>query len=122
MPAEAIRRSLSGRLMVSPDGTFRSSERYLLIGRFGAARPDPVQAAWLYAQMARWGQAPLSRELLAAAKSVFRPDLYDAVLGPPGALPTSEPTDGVGAFAGPAFDPDDIDAHLKAWPIRRSLR
>ena len=120
--AEAIRRSLSGRLMVSPDGTFRSSDRYLLVGRFGAARPDPVQAAWLYAQMVRWGQAPLSRELLAAAKSVFRPDLYDAVLGSHGALPVSEPADGVGAFAGPAFDPDDIDAHLNAWPIRRSFR
>ncbi len=120
--AEAIRRSLSGRLMVSPDGTFRSSDRYLLVGRFGAARPDPVQAAWLYAQMARWGQAPLSRELLAVAKSVFRSDLYDEALGSPGALPASEPADGVGAFAGPAFDPDDIEAHLNVWPIRRSLR
>ncbi len=120
--AETIRRSLSGRLIVSPDGAFRSSDRYLLVGRFGAARPDPVQAAWLYAQMVRWGQAPLSRELLAAAKSVFRPDLYDAVLGPPGAAPASEPADGVGAFAGPAFDPDDIEAYLNAWPIRWSLR
>jgi len=120
--AEAIRRTLSGRLMVSPDGTFRSSERYLLVGRFGAARPDPVQAAWLYAQMVRWGQAPLSRELLAAAKSVFRPDLYDAALGPPGTAPASEPADGIGAFGGPAFDPDDIEAYLNAWPIRRPLR
>lgn len=53
---------------------------------------------------------------------MFRPDLYDAVLGPPGALPAREPADGVGAFAGLAFDPDDIEAHLNAWPIRRSLR
>ena len=120
--AEAIRRTLSGRLMVSPDGIFRLSDRYLLVGRFGAARPDPAQAAWLYAQMTRWGQAPLSRELLAAAKSLFRPDLYDAVIGPPAAVPASEPADGVGAFAGPAFDADDIEAHLNAWPIRRSLR
>ena len=27
------------------------------------ARPDPAQAAWLYAQMVRWGQAPLSDEM-----------------------------------------------------------
>ena len=40
-----------------------ASDRYLLIGREGAARPDPVQAAWLYAQMVRWGQAPLSARL-----------------------------------------------------------
>ncbi len=29
-----------------------------------------------------------------------------------------EPADGIGAFAGPAFDADDIAAHLAAW--RRS--
>src|SRR4029077_9214175 len=75
---EVIRRTLDGRLKVAPDGTMRVSDRYLLIGREGAARPDPTQAAWLYAQMVRWGQAPLSSELLVAAKAVFRPDLYDA--------------------------------------------
>src|SRR5262249_56451372 len=57
---EVIRRTLDGRLKVSPSGAFRSSERYLLVGRNGAARPDPVQAAWLYAQMLRWGQAPMT--------------------------------------------------------------
>ena len=78
--AEVIRRTLDGRMKVAPDGTVRASDRYLLVGRKGAGRPDPVQAAWLYAQMVRWGQAPLSDELLAAAKAVFRPDLYDAAL------------------------------------------
>jgi NitT/TauT family transport system ATP-binding protein len=34
-------------------------------------------------------------------------------------MPTSEPADGVGAFTGPAFDPDDIAAHLDGWKIRR---
>ena len=60
----------------------RTSDRYIMIGRNSAARPDPVQAAWLYAQMVRWGQAPLSAELLATAKAVFRPDLYDNALEP----------------------------------------
>ena len=78
--SEVIRRTLDGRMKVSPDGTVRIDDRYLLVGRDGAARPDPVQAAWLYAQMVRWGQAPLSAELLAAAKGVVRPDLYDAAL------------------------------------------
>ena len=31
----------------------------------------------------------------------------------------SEPADGIGAFAGPAFDPDDIEGHLAAWTIHR---
>jgi hypothetical protein len=55
--AEVIQRTLDGRLKVSPDGTRRESSRYLLVGREGAGRPDPAQAAWLYAQMVRWGQA-----------------------------------------------------------------
>jgi NitT/TauT family transport system ATP-binding protein len=116
---EVIRRTLDGHMKVLPDGAYRDDARYMLIGRANAARPDPAQAAWLYAQMVRWGQAPLSAELLAAAKRVWRPDLYDAALGGDGALPPGEPADGIGAFAGPAFDPDDIGAHLAAWTIKR---
>jgi ABC-type nitrate/sulfonate/bicarbonate transport system substrate-binding protein len=113
--AEIIARTLEGRLKVSPDGRMRTSDRYLLIGRDGAARPDPAQAAWLYAQMVRFRQAPLSAELLAAARAVFRPDLYDAALaeGSPDAADT--PVDGVGAFTGPAFDPDNVAGYLAGW-------
>ena len=117
--AEVIRRTLDGRLKVAPDGTVRTDERYLLIGRAGVARPDPAQAAWLYAQMVHWGQAPLAPDLLAAAKAVFRPDLYDAAIGRNDAKTAGEPDDGIGAFTGPAFDPNDIAAHLAAWRIRR---
>ncbi|HLH88665.1 MAG TPA: CmpA/NrtA family ABC transporter substrate-binding protein [Xanthobacteraceae bacterium] len=123
--ADVIRRTLDGRLKVAPDGRVRANERYLLVGRAQATRPDPVQAAWLYAQMVRWGQAPLSLDLLAQAAAVFRPDLYDAALGksqsqarPPPAI-DGEPLDHVGAFAGPAFDANDIAAHLAAWKIGR---
>jgi NitT/TauT family transport system ATP-binding protein len=69
--------------------------------------------------MVRWGQAPLAPDLLAAAKAVFRPDLYDVAIGTNGAATTGEPADGIGAFTGPAFDPNDIAAHLAAWRIRR---
>jgi NitT/TauT family transport system ATP-binding protein len=117
--AEVISRTLDGRLKIAPNGTVRVDPRYLLVGRNGAARPDPVQAAWLYAQMVRWGQAPLSDELLAAAKAVFRPDLYDRALDLKDDLGTGEPADGIGAFAGPAFDANDISSHLAAWTIRR---
>ena len=116
---DVIRRTLDGRLKVSPDGAYRTDARYLLVGRAGAARPDSAQAAWLYAQMVRWGQAPLSREMLLAAKAVWRPDLYDAALGSAAAAATGEPADGIGAFAGPAFDPNDIEAHLAAWTMKR---
>lgn len=115
---DVIRRTLDGRLKISPDGTFRESGRYLLVGREGAARPDPVQAAWLYAQMVRWGQATYSPEALETAKKVFRPDLYDAALGPSGPSPHAV-KDGVGAFDGAPFDPNDIAAHLGSVAIKR---
>jgi two-component system, oxyanion-binding sensor len=115
--AEIIRRTLDGRLKISPDGTLRESSRYLLVGREGAARPDPVQAAWLYAQMVRWGQASFSPEALKIAQAVFRPDLYDAALGREG-KPADAP-DTIGAFAGPAFDAGDIAGHLAAFRIGR---
>lgn len=124
--AEVIRRTLDGRLKVTPEGRVRASERYLLIGRAGAARPEHVQAAWLYAQMVRWGQAASSPALLAAARAVFRPDLYDAALGRDAieaahaARAPGEPADGIGAFAGPPFDPTDIAGHLAHWSIRRA--
>jgi two-component system, oxyanion-binding sensor len=116
--AEVIGRTLEGRLKITPDGSVRSDDRYLLIGRDGAARPDPAQAAWLYAQMVRWGQAPLSKELLAAAKDVFRPDLFDAALQRNEAN-AATPADGIGAFAGPAFHAEDITAHLNFWAMKQ---
>ena len=115
---DIIRRTLDGRLKISPDGTMRQSGRYLLVGREDAARPDPVQAAWLYAQMARWGQTSLSKDALRAAMATFRPDLYDAALGsrPRPAPPVRE---AFSAFAGPAFDPDDITGYLASFDVAK---
>ncbi len=115
--ADMIRRTLDGRLKISPDGTIRESSRYLLVGREGAARPDPMQAAWLYAQMVRWGQASLSAEGLKTAMAVFRPDFFDAVMGRDDQ--PIEPSGAIGAFAGPAFDASDIEGHLRAFAIGR---
>ncbi|MBR1232615.1 CmpA/NrtA family ABC transporter substrate-binding protein [Bradyrhizobium sp. AUGA SZCCT0182] len=115
--AEVILRTLDGRLKISPDGKIRESSRYLLVGREGAARPDPAQAAWLYAQMVRWGQTAMRADALKTAMGVFRPDLYDAAMGQPAKLGNG--SDAVGAFAGPAFTPDDIAGHLAAFEIGR---
>jgi ABC-type nitrate/sulfonate/bicarbonate transport system substrate-binding protein len=116
--ADVILRTLVGRLKISPDGTMRESSRYLLVGREGAGRPDPRQAAWLYAQMVRWGQASISPEALDVAKAVFRPGLYDAARGLEGKAGEGG-SDSIGAFAGPAFDADDIAGHLAAFEIAR---
>jgi NitT/TauT family transport system ATP-binding protein len=114
--AEVIQRSLTGRLKISPDGAVRESGRYLLVGREGAGRPDPAQAAWLYAQMVRWGQTPLTPDGVKTAMAVFRPDLYDAALGRQ--QPTEAPAP-FGAFVGPAFDAANIRGHLEAFEVGR---
>lgn len=113
--AEVIMRTLAGRLKVSPDGAVRMSDRYLLVGRANAARPDPVQAAWLYAQMVRWKQTKFSDALLSQALAVFRPDIYDTALGAASPMPASEPADGIGAFSGPAFNPKDVAGYIAIW-------
>jgi len=115
--ADVIQRTLDGRLKILPDGTMRESNRYLLIGREDAARPDPAQAAWLYAQMVRWGQASISPEALETAKAVFRADLYDVALGHK--AKAADRSDAIGAFTGPAFNADDIAGHLAAFQIGR---
>ncbi|RXH15187.1 CmpA/NrtA family ABC transporter substrate-binding protein [Bradyrhizobium guangzhouense] len=115
---EVIQRSLTGRLKISPDGTARESGRYLLVGREGAGRPDPVQAAWLYAQMVRWGQTPLSPEAVKTAMAVFRPDLYDAALGRSG---DGQPGAPFSAFAGPAFDVGDLAGYLASFEVGRRV-
>jgi two-component system, oxyanion-binding sensor len=120
--AEIVARALTGNLKIAVDGTVRATSRYLMIGRNGAARPDPIQAAWIYAQIARWGQAPLSEESLTLAQAVFRPDLYDAAVGTSPPLGPGEPGDGIGGFIGPAFDPADIAGHLAFWRRNRPGR
>lgn len=105
---EAIRRSFDDMRRASPAGAAQAPDD---------GRPDPVQAAWLYAQMVRWGQAAFSPQGLEAARRVFRSDLHDAALGRP--APSDSGGDGIGAFAGPAFDAGNIPGYLAAFPIRR---
>jgi NitT/TauT family transport system ATP-binding protein len=112
--ADVILRSLNGRLRISSDGTSRENSRFLLIGREEANRPDPVQAAWLYAQMARWQQTGTSREALKTAMGVFRADLHDAALGQ-GMDARLAPSGPIRAFAGPAFDPEDVNGYLASF-------
>lgn len=115
--SDVILRAIDGRLQISPAGETRESDRFLLLGGEGASRPEPVQAAWLYAQMVRWGQAAMTPGALDTAMAVFRPDLYDTALGrPAGSAPASQV---IGAFAGPSFDPTDIVGHLSAFEIGR---
>jgi two-component system, oxyanion-binding sensor len=94
------------------DGTIREGNRYLLLAKEDTSSPDPLQAAWLYAQMVRWRQTKMSPEALKAAQNVFRPDLYEAAFGR-----SHKPqmvSQAIGAFAGPVFDPENLEAYFAA--------
>ena len=95
-----------------------ADDRYLILGEDGATRPEPAQAAWIYAQMLRWGQTRFSLAALRTAKGVMRPDLYDAATGMAARAETSE---AIGPFAGPSFDADDIHAYLAGFAIGKKL-
>ena len=113
--AGVILRTLEGRLKIAPDGTIREGSRYMLFAREDASAPDSLQAAWLYAQMVRWRQTAMSVEALKAAQEVFRPDLYEAAFGRTGQpQAASRP---IGAFAGPAFEPEKLDAYFAAIQV-----
>jgi two-component system, oxyanion-binding sensor len=114
VPPELIHGTLAGQLRLARGAALRAAPDYILIGRDGAARPEPIHAAWLYAQMVRWNQAELSPELLASAEACFRADLYDAALGANARTPCA-PADGIGAFVGPKFDAENIAGYLAAF-------
>ncbi|MDH7795378.1 MULTISPECIES: CmpA/NrtA family ABC transporter substrate-binding protein [unclassified Beijerinckia] len=111
---DLVARVLAGTILLSPNGPTRNNPHHIIIGGQAATRPDPVQAAWFYAQLVRWGQAPLSDEMRERAVAAFRTDLYDEALGTlPAAANT--PSDRIGAFAGPEFNPVNIQDYLNAW-------
>jgi NitT/TauT family transport system ATP-binding protein len=118
--AGVILRTLEGRLKVAADGTMREDGRYMLFAGDDVSVPDPLQAAWLYAEMVRWRQTPMSPEGLKAAQDVFRLDLYADSLGHAGKPQT--PSSPIGAFTGPPFDPKDIGSYLAALRARRENR
>ena len=108
--AETLRRTLDGRWSATASTATRD---YLIFGDRASGRPDPYQAAWLFAQMARWGQTRFSADALHIARSVFTPVFFDAATGAgPEAAPAS-----IAAFAGPAFEADKIEAYVAAFSI-----
>jgi NitT/TauT family transport system ATP-binding protein len=104
---ETIASLLDGRLLIAPDGARRAHAQFLILDGAAALRPDRRHALWLYTQMVRWKQVEPSADAAAKAAAVYRADLFDAAL--------SGVADGIGAFAGPAFDADDLDAYLSAF-------
>ena len=75
--AALLARTLSGALIVAPDGTEREQPDYLRLD--GATHPpDPEHARWIVAQMAACGQIAASGREPERAAALYRPDLFAA--------------------------------------------
>ena len=89
-PAGIIQRGLDRRL-TGLAGFEIEAPGFMTFAAGAATFPWISHAAWLYAQMVRWGQVAHSPAALAAACASFRPDLARASLAPLGiALPATD--------------------------------
>ena len=111
--AEVIRRTLDGRLKVSPDGAIAPSDAICWSGARAPAGPIRCRRPGSTRRWCAGDRRRCRTSLCRAAMAVFRPDLYDAAVGAPAAATTGR----IGAFAGPPFDPGNIAGHLASWRI-----
>jgi len=125
-PVEIIRRVLAGEFTIDAAGNRRVIDNYFVFHREHANYPRPGQAFWLYSQMVRWGQARLSPEMQALAAAAYRPDLYRQALGE-AAIPADTAIriegdrPGDRFMDGHVFDPADIEAYVRSFPVRASM-
>jgi two-component system, oxyanion-binding sensor len=116
--ADLISRTLGGNLRIDATAATRHRPDYLLLGA-GGGRPEPRDAAWIYAQMVRWGQARFAEPALLAAQEVMRADLFEAAAGAT-ANNAGSPSE-IGAFAGSAFDPGQLPRYLQSFAIGEKI-
>ena len=139
VPSEIVRRGLERRLVGLAGGDVEAPG-FMTFASSAGTFPWVSHAAWLYAQMVRWGQVEHTPESYAAACASYRPDLARAALAPlgvplpkadakiEGALSAPTPIEATagalaigpdGFFDGGVFDPDDIDGILAGYAVAR---
>ena len=110
-----IEATLAGAVPIDEDAVQPIAD-YMVFERDGTNVPRHDHALWFYAQMVRWGQAPLTAAGVAAARRAFRPDLFAAAF--PGEA-MADASRAVGGFLdGSTFDPAAIDAYLAGLAVR----
>ena len=122
-PVDIIRRVLAGEFTIDPEGNRRVVKDYFSFHSGFANVPRPNQALWIYSQMARWGQAPLSTAGIEATLSAYRPDLYREALGkeaPP--IGSDAAIEGIAPgdrfMDGAVFDPKGMKDYVASFAIR----
>jgi ABC-type nitrate/sulfonate/bicarbonate transport system substrate-binding protein len=91
-----------------------------LVFHAGAANlPWLSQAAWLLAQMRRWGQIGPEIDIAGTARAVFRPDLYRTAARAAGAVCPDEDWKIETGWPAGVFDGDAAESYLQGFAIRR---
>jgi ABC-type nitrate/sulfonate/bicarbonate transport system substrate-binding protein len=89
-----------------------------------AAYPRQAHALWLLTQMRRWGQISAAPGQEAAARAVYRPDLYRKAAAAIGAAPPRADIDTAPLprlFDGGAFDPAHLDDYVAGFAVRQRM-
>ncbi len=116
VPAEVIERALTGRVLISARGEERRSPGLITFHAGAANFPWRSQAAWIGARLARrHGLAP--EPAIAAARAVFRSDLYRLHLAQAGAELPSASDKVEGSLADPTPAPS-VQGRLILAPDR----
>jgi NitT/TauT family transport system ATP-binding protein len=90
-PVDVVERALSGRLRWQQSSASCDVPDFLVFARHFASFPWRSHALWFVAQMVRWGQLAPAPDTLAAAREVYRPDIYRRALAPLGvAVPLAD--------------------------------
>lgn len=109
---ELLRRGLSGRLTLTPDGEAVTLPEFYLPASRWATFPWTSHALWYYTQMVRWRQTELVAEHPALAAGTYRPDIHRAALAPLGVELPREDAKLEVFFDNRVFDPSDLVSWL----------
>ncbi len=75
-PEDVVKMSMTGTFKYAPNEEPRPLPDFNVFYRYAANFPWQSHAAWFISQMYRWGQLEQPANILQAAASIYRPDLY----------------------------------------------
>jgi nitrate/nitrite transport system substrate-binding protein len=75
-PEDVVKMSMTGTFKYAPNEEPRPLPDFNVFYRYAANFPWLSHAAWFISQMYRWGQLEQPANILQAAASIYRPDLY----------------------------------------------
>lgn len=106
---KTVLNALNGNLPVNRTQTRRDNS-FLTLGNNEVNYPDPRRACWLYTEIRRGRNEPISVAQMRAAAEVYRPDLYEDAIG--SGPDANVPVDPIGLRYGPAAPRGSLDDYI----------